>query len=126
MRWVFPTLGRDFAACTPATAYDGKIRAVGCTVDSGLGRSARVVYSEWRTFELGDAHYRRKYGSPDAQDAQFNIWSTTRVSGKYESSRMFASGLPFSLTVASGSQEATDAVMRRLRFRSPAETKQYR
>ena len=57
-----------------------------------------MVYSEWRTFELGDAHYREKYGPSDRTDAQLNIWSTVRVTSNYQTSRMFVSGLPFSVT----------------------------
>ena len=126
MRWLFPALAEDFSRCSPGAVYDGKVRALGCTVDSEEGRSARVVYSEWTTFDSGDGHYRRKYGSPDRTDAQFNVWSTTWVSNNFQTSRMFTSELPFSVTVASGSKEVAEAVMDRLRFRPVAQTARYR
>jgi hypothetical protein len=125
MRWVFPSLARDFARCAAGTVYAGKIRALECSVDDP-GRKARVVYSEWDTFELGDAHYRRKYGSPDRTDAQLNVWSTAWVSDSFQTSRMFARGLPYSVTVASNSKEAVDEVMDTIRFRAASETNPYR
>ena len=125
MRWLFPSLARDFARCDPGTVYAGKLRVFECVV-SEPGRRARVVYSEWGTFELGDSHYRRKYGIPDRTDAQFNVWSTTWVSDNFQTSRMFARGLPYSVTVASSSKDAAAEVMAGLRFRSVTETDPYR
>jgi len=124
MRWLFPSLAEDFSRCSPGAAYDGKVRALGCAVDSE-GHSARVVYSEWSTFGSGDRHYRRKYGTPDRSDGQFNVWSTVWVSNNFQTSRMFSSRLPFSVTVASESEDGATAVMDGLRFRPEMETARY-
>jgi hypothetical protein len=125
MKWLFPGLARDFNRCNDAAAYDGKVRAFGCTVLYG-DQTARVVYSEWQTFKLGDDHYRRKYGSPDRTGPQFNIWGAVWVSNTYQTSRMFTSGLPYSVTVASKSQAAATSVMERLRYQPADATLPYR
>lgn len=125
MRWLFPTLERDLSSCVPASAYDGKIRAFECMVSLG-GYSARVVYSEWGSFQLGDDHYREKYGAPDRRDGQFSVWTTEKRAKNYQTSRMFASKLPFSMTVAASSEEAASEVMRNLPFRGSAQTDLYR
>ena len=126
MQWLFPPLAADFNRCDTATPYGGKLRAYGCAVVAPSGRTVRVVYSEWQNFELGDNHYREKYGAPDRTDAQFNIWSTVRVKRTYQTSRMFVSGLPFSATVASGTARDATTVMNRLHFRGARQTEPYR
>lgn len=125
MRWLFPGLARDFSSCEPASAYDGKLRAYACTVEGAGNRSARVVYSEWTSFALGDSHYRRKYGSPESRAGGFNIWDTVYVSERFQTSRMYSSSLPFSVTVASKSEQLATEVMNRLEIRSSSTTERY-
>ena len=125
MRWLFPALGRDFSSCEPASAYDGKLRAYACKVEVPGDHGARVVYSEWTTFAIGDGHYRRKYGSPDRLDSVFNVWATVYVSERFQTSRMYSSSLPFSVTVASKSERSATQIMSRLESRSPAAINRY-
>ena len=125
MQWLFPSLAAEFSGCDAATPYGGKLRAFGCTMSVPGGPTARVVYSEWRSFELGDTHYREKYGAPDRTDAQFNVWSTVPRSSNYQTSRMFVSGLPFSVTVASRTARDATAIMNQLRFRRAPQTDPY-
>lgn len=125
LRWVFPSLSSRFSDCDPSSAYGDKVRAYGCTVTTASGRSARVVYSEWATFESGDRHYRAKYGTPNRRSSQFNVWSTTFVGTNFQTSRMFNRELPFSVTVASQDRDSPSAVMDGLDFRSAAETARY-
>lgn len=125
LRWAFPPLDRRFDRCEPAAAYDGKVRAIACDLTTQRGNTARVVFSEWRTFEDGDDHYRDKYGAPDSDDGQFNTWSPAYIKDDYQTSRMFTAGLPFSVTVASSDRGIADAVMSGFSFRPSAETKPY-
>lgn len=64
--------------------------------------------------------------TPDGSEDQFNVWSTTWVNDKFQTSRMFRQGLPFSVTVASQSQSSAERVMRELRFRGAAQTENYK
>lgn len=125
MRWAMPPLDRRFGQCEPATAYDGKVRAFGCALTTARGNKARVTFSEWSSYDAGDEHYREKYGAPDRTDSQFNIWDPTFVKDDFQTSRMFAAGLPFSVTVSSAEKEIAEAVMLGFFFRPDSDVAPY-
>lgn len=125
MRWAMPPFDRRFGQCEPATAYDGKVRAFGCTLTTARGYTAKVTFSEWSSYDAGDEHYREKYGAPDRTDSQFNIWDPTFVKDDFQTSRMFAAGLPFSVTVSSGEEKIAEAVMSGFFFRPDSDVAPY-
>lgn len=113
MKWLFPSFERDdgYGICSQANTYDqltgvNKEVARGCDVTLSDGSNARIVYSQWPTFEIGLQHYRLKYGAADYQryNGQLNGWNaTTRPSGRYQGSQMFAAAFPYSVTVDANS-----------------------
>jgi hypothetical protein len=106
LRWAFPSLNRDFAACK--RQYDPKddasVRTVFCPAD-GMAPREGVGYTEWRTLRAARKHFEAVYDTPatpfvlGGRDRGFrwrNLEGTR--SGFYKVAMLFR-GYPFSATV---------------------------
>ena len=124
MRWAFPILANFH--CVPGRLYDGKVLARQCEVPLSNGHISQVVFSEWGTWDQGQAHYGEKFGSKPSRHGNFDIWGPAKFENSTQASVTFAATLPYSFTMAAGSHEDLAEVLTLMEVRSAAETRGYR
>ncbi|WP_067438082.1 hypothetical protein [Nocardioides jensenii] len=101
MRFVFPSLDRDFDACRTGRPYGAKINAMGC-IERFAGALTETVYSEWSSHAAMLRHYRGKYGTQGVRRGELVYFGPSYITNqttKMQYSVAYAAAHPFSVTV---------------------------
>lgn len=108
MRWVFPSLNRDFATCHAGYVYAEKTDVWQC--DKTLaGQETETIYARWSDQQAMLDHYRHKYGN-EVRNGDVLFFGPTFVKWQIQYSAAFVDQ-PFSVTIQGG--DGDDALVKK-------------